>query len=313
MTPLTVFGGYLGSGKTTAINSMIGRGLLRDAAVIVNDLSALNVDVDLIKEHDGLTVALQNGCVCCSITSSLDDTLENLLRRSPRVGWVVIEGSGVADPGKIAMYGRGWPGYRLDSTIVMVDASSFVEKVEDKYIGDLIVRQLRSADYIFVSKRDLISDSECKRVISLIRDRTGNADVMMADYGLLSSDIVLPAEYLGIDVERDRRVSQFHLRSRPDPAFLTVEFTETRSLNRTKFESIMSRFSPHLERAKGFVRFEDDGRGYVVQLSGAQWAITEHTTGSESATVVRLAFIARKHKAELLSDLQHLLRSAIAI
>jgi hypothetical protein len=108
LVPVTIIGGYLGAGKTTLINALLAADHGRRLAVLVNDFGAVNIDVELIERHDGETISLTNGCICCSIADSLGESLDQVLALEPRPDQIVIEASGVADPAAIAGYGQGW-------------------------------------------------------------------------------------------------------------------------------------------------------------------------------------------------------------
>ena len=108
MIPLTVIGGYLGAGKTTLINRLLAGEHSRHLGVLINDFGDINIDVDLIAQHDGETLALTNGCVCCSIADDLGAALESM--RTKEIDHVLIEASGVAQPARVADYGLTWPG-----------------------------------------------------------------------------------------------------------------------------------------------------------------------------------------------------------
>src|SRR5690606_2876151 len=103
--PLTVLSGFLGSGKTTLLNNLLATTSGRRIAVLVNDFGPINIDARLISRHDGQTISLTNGCICCSIGSGLDAALIDVLERKPQPDWIVIEASGVSDPGRIADVG----------------------------------------------------------------------------------------------------------------------------------------------------------------------------------------------------------------
>ena len=100
--PVTLIGGYLGSGKTTVLNHLIRHADGRRLVVLVNDIGAVNVDAALVAEHDGDTMTLTNGCVCCSITDDLGLTLESIRQMPEPPDHVVMELSGVAEPARVA-------------------------------------------------------------------------------------------------------------------------------------------------------------------------------------------------------------------
>ena len=94
--PLTVLGGYLGSGKTTLVNAMLRGAAGRRVAVLVNDFGAVNVDADLIRRRGATTLELSNGCVCCNLVDGMAQARITLAGLDPRPEYAVVELSGVA-------------------------------------------------------------------------------------------------------------------------------------------------------------------------------------------------------------------------
>ena len=155
--PVTVIGGYLGSGKTTLLNALLrGTHGLR-LAVLVNDFGSINIDAELIAAHQGDTISLANGCICCSLQDNLGSTFYALAERSDPPDHIVIEASGVADPRRIGRYAQAIPGLQLDGIIVLVDAESIRQQARDKYVGDTVLLQLQAADLLVLSKTDLVT------------------------------------------------------------------------------------------------------------------------------------------------------------
>ncbi len=122
MIPLTVIGGFLGAGKTTLLNRLLAGTTGRRFAVLVNDFGALDIDGRLVAEHGGDTVALANGCVCCTIGDSLIETLVRMAEAPDRFDHIVVEASGVADPARIADLAVLEPRLMRDGVVVVVDA-----------------------------------------------------------------------------------------------------------------------------------------------------------------------------------------------
>lgn len=104
--PFTVLGGYLGAGKTTLLNHLLTNTQGLRIAVLVNDFGSVNIDVGLIRSHAGDTINLANGCMCCSIANNFALVMKELGDRRQDFDHIVIEASGVANPGKIAQYGQ---------------------------------------------------------------------------------------------------------------------------------------------------------------------------------------------------------------
>lgn len=153
--PLTVIGGFLGAGKTTLLNHWLRNAGGQRLAVLVNDFGALNIDAQLIEASAGDITALTNGCVCCQIGDDLSMALIQVLDSGVAFDGVVIEASGVSDPGRIAELGRADPGLRLEGVIVLVDASVALTQSRDPLLADTLVRQLKAADLVVLNKCDL--------------------------------------------------------------------------------------------------------------------------------------------------------------
>ena len=164
--PMVVLGGWLGAGKTTLINRLLRVADGERIAVVVNDIGEVNLDAELIAARDGDTVELTNGCVCCSIGDSLAMTLRDLVLRDQvmddsttkrRLDRLVVEASGVAEPDRVAAYGDRRR-IRPDGIVVAVDATDVMARAADSVYGPLVLRQVRAADLIVVTKVDLAPD-----------------------------------------------------------------------------------------------------------------------------------------------------------
>jgi G3E family GTPase len=163
MIPFTVIGGFLGAGKTTLLNRLLAGASGRRFAVLVNDFGTLDIDGRLVVAHGGDTVALANGCLCCTIGDSLVTTLLAMLERADRFDHVVVEASGVADPGRIADLAVLEPRLARDGVIVVVDAAQVRDRAADRRLTDTVVRQLAAADLLVLNKVDLADDLPASR------------------------------------------------------------------------------------------------------------------------------------------------------
>ncbi len=160
--PLTVVGGFLGSGKTTLLNHILRTRHGLRILVMVNDFGSINVDASLIESSNRAqgVISLNNGCVCCTMGGELMAALIKVERLAQHLDWVIIEGSGVSDPKKIAQIGRAGAGFQLRSIVTLADASSIRETAADRYVGDVVERQLKSAHLILLNKMDLVSQQQ---------------------------------------------------------------------------------------------------------------------------------------------------------
>lgn len=154
--PLTVIGGFLGAGKTTLLNRWLHEHGGRRIAVLVNDFGALNIDAALVASTGAHTIALSNGCACCSIGGDLGAALARVIEARPPFDAVVIEASGVSDPWRIAQVGLADPALSLQAVLVLVDAAAVLAQAADPLLADSLARQLQAADLVVVNKTDLV-------------------------------------------------------------------------------------------------------------------------------------------------------------
>lgn len=177
--PFTLLGGYLGAGKTTIVNHVIARSAGRRIVVLVNDLGAVNIDAALIAEHDGATLTLTNGCVCCTIADDVTQTLEQVRGMREPPDHVVMEMSGVAEPARVVPW-ASTPGFRLDGVVIAADADQIVAFAERVYIGDTIVAQLAAADVVLLTKIDQAAPAAITAARRLVATHTGAPIVAVA-------------------------------------------------------------------------------------------------------------------------------------
>lgn len=180
--PLTVVGGFLGAGKTTLLNHVLTTSARR-AAVLVNDFGPVDVDAGLVSERADNVIRLANGCVCCSMAGGLDDALARVLALDPLPEWIVIEASGVSDPGRIAQVGMADPLLQLEGVVVLADAGAIRDVAADPLLADTVQRQLRAADLLVLNKTDLATPAALAAVHDWLREASGGAPVVQTREG----------------------------------------------------------------------------------------------------------------------------------
>lgn len=188
--PLTLLGGFLGAGKTTLLNHLLADNQGQRIAVLVNDFGPLNIDASLVARHDGETISLTNGCVCCSMGGGLEEALIRVLDREPGPDWIVIEASGVSDPARIAQVGMSDPLIQLESVVVMVDAENILEQADDRLLADTIQRQIMAADVLIINKTDLVTPQQLERVRQELASRFGDRPMIEARHGGVARDAI---------------------------------------------------------------------------------------------------------------------------
>lgn len=286
LIPVSVIGGYLGAGKTTMINHLLRDGAHgRRLAVLVNDFGAVNVDAGLITARDGETISLENGCVCCSIGDALGDAIDRVVAMDPRPDQIVIEASGVADPAKVAIYGQGWPGCRLDAVVVLVDVETIRQRADDRFVGSTVVRQLQSADLIVMTKNDLVDAGQREQVRHWLRARAPGRPLLSAESGAIEADAVLDVDTSSPGPpdrapEADERSSDA---AQAEDIFEAVHLDPESLgsvLDRRSLERALESWPTEVVRIKGTVALapevtDADGsaRCHLVQRVGTRWTI----------------------------------------
>ena len=261
--PFTVIGGFLGAGKTTLLNRLLRQAGRRRFAVLVNDFGALDIDGSLVAAHGGDTVSLANGCLCCTIGDSLVTTLMALLERPDRFDHVVVEASGVADPGRVADLAVLEPRLTRDGVVVMIDAVDVQARAADRRLGDTIHRQLAAADLLLINKRDLIDDAEATTLRAWLPSHAPLIEARHAD---------VPLEALFGLPERGKPSGT----DDADGRFQSWSYSWLEPVDREALLAMLRDAPADVLRGKGIVRFADaPGRRAVVHMVGRRIDVSE--------------------------------------
>jgi G3E family GTPase len=219
--PVTVLSGFLGAGKTTLLNHILNNREGRRVAVIVNDMSEVNIDAALVRAGGaGLSrteerlVEMSNGCICCTLREDLLVEVARLAREG-RFDYLVIESTGIAEPLPVAETFTFADGQgaslselaRLDTMVTVVDARNFLDDyASDDLLGDrgeslgeddartvanLLVDQIEFCDVLVVNKADLVTGAELARLLSILHTLNPRARLELAQYGRVDLASVL--------------------------------------------------------------------------------------------------------------------------
>jgi G3E family GTPase len=291
--PLTVVGGYLGAGKTTLVNHLLRHNAGRRFAVLVNDFGQINVDADLIAGQEDGTIALTNGCVCCSLAGGFVVALTALREREPPPEHVIVEASGVSDPHKLAQYGH-MPGYRLDGTVVVADAESVRQRAADPYIGAQVRQQLLSADLLVLNKTDLVSEPEKAAVRDWLRALVPAARIVEAAQGRVAVTLLLAGEegdggpQTGAD-GAPRGAAHAH---EPDRDYTSWSYAGERALDGDAFRALVAALPEGVLRGKGVLFLkEDPDHRFVFQLVGKRWSVKRDAAWGDAPPRTRLVLL----------------------
>lgn len=276
--PVTILGGYLGAGKTTVINHLLAGDHGIRIAVLVNDFGAVNVDASLIAETADDSIALTNGCVCCSIADDLGEALDAQTARADPPDHIVIEASGVAEPHRIAAYAQGWPGVALNNVVTVADAETVRDRSADKYVGGVVTRQIATADLLVLNRVDLVSDIECGSVANWLETRSPDTPVVQSVQGRVGADRLLS--------RRSRSRTEEDRGSKPDHGLLSRIWTPVRPVLIGAMKAALESAPESVHRAKGHIRDSENDELCTVQMSGGRVDIDHAGYKSPEAAVV---------------------------
>ena len=215
--PVLLLTGYLGSGKTTLLNRILTNEKGIKFAVIVNDIGEVNIDADLIQQggvvnqQDDSLVALQNGCICCTLKMDLVQQLSDIVKMQ-KFDYIVIEASGICEPAPIAQticsiptmgaqYNEGGTP-KLDCIVSVVDAlrmkdefgcgkSLLGAKRDEEDIENLVIQQIEFCNIILLNKASEVSPEELERVKQIVRALQPKAEIIECDYGNVDFEKIL--------------------------------------------------------------------------------------------------------------------------
>ena len=218
--PVTVLSGFLGAGKTTVLSHILNNRQNRKVAVIVNDMSEINIDASLVKNEVSLNrseeklVEMSNGCICCTLREDLLVEI-NKLAEEKKFDYLVIESTGISEPLPVAETftfedenGVSLSNAaNLDTMVTVVDAVNFMKDYEeakylqetgeslgendDRSVADLLVDQIEFADVILVSKTDLVKKEDIKKLKAIIKTLNTQAEIIPITEGRVEIDKVL--------------------------------------------------------------------------------------------------------------------------
>lgn len=224
-TPVLLLTGYLGSGKTTLVNKILSNNKGIKFAVIVNDIGEVNIDADLIEkggvvdQQDDSLVALQNGCICCTLKMDLVQQLSDIVKQQ-RFDYIVIEASGICEPAPIAQticaYPQIYPDLAkdgravLDNIVTVVDARRMCDEFSagndllkkdlgEDDIENLLIQQIEFCSFVLLNKVDDVSPEELEKVRRIVRALQPKAEIIECNYGDVDFDRILDTRDFDFD------------------------------------------------------------------------------------------------------------------
>lgn len=212
--PVTILTGFLGAGKTTLLNRILNENHGKRIAVIENEFGEVGIDHELVIGADEEIFEMNNGCICCTVRGDLIRVLTNLMKRRDRFDYILVETTGLADPGPVAQtffvddeIGRQ---LRLDAIVTLVDARHHAQHMRDAREA---AEQVAFADVVVINKTDLVNPEEVDELERSVRAVNPVAKICRAQNAVVAMDRILDVGGFSLDRALD-----------VNPAFMTPEY-----------------------------------------------------------------------------------------
>ncbi|POY59939.1 GTP-binding protein [Pectobacterium versatile] len=285
--PVTVLSGFLGAGKTTLLNHILNNRAGRRVAVIVNDMSEVNIDAALVREGgaelsrtDEKLVEMSNGCICCTLREDLLIEV-NRLAKEGRFDQLVIESTGIAEPLPVAetFTFAGDDGEslsevaRLDTMVTVVDGYNFLKDYtsadsihsrgeslgegDERSVVDLLIDQIEFCDVIILNKTDLIDEAQQQKLVAIIRSLNPEAKILHAQFGTVPLNEVLDTGLFDFDKAAQAPGWLKELRGEHTPemeeyGIASFVFRARRPFHPARFAQVMENSLAGVVRSKGY-------------------------------------------------------------
>lgn len=316
--PITVLSGFLGSGKTTLLNHILTNREELKVAVIVNDMSEINVDAQLVKNGgfsrtEEKLVEMQNGCICCTLRDDLMKEVERLVDNGG-IDYIVIESSGISEPIPVAQtftYVDDELGIdltkktRLDTMVTVVDANRFWEdyssgdtlldrkqgtdETDIREIADLLLEQVEFADVIILNKIDLLEEYDIKELTAFIKKINAQAKIIPATFSNVDLKSVLNTHLFDFDKASQaagwiKELNEEHIPESEEYGISSFVYRRKKPFHPERLFSWLENWSVDIVRAKGFFWLATRN-DLVGMLSQAGSTITIQGAGEWIATL----------------------------
>lgn len=300
-TPVTVFTGYLGSGKTTIILGLIKQ-LPKDyrSVWLKNEFGDVDVDSQLAKENNIEVREILNGCLCCVLVGRLGDALEEIVGKY-HPDRIIVETSGSAYPAPIAVEIRRHPQtLKLDGIITVIDALNFTGYKDKSFTAKV---QAQYTDLILINKHEGLSERQLDDVLDDVYELNLTTPKVKTERGRVSPDLVF-----GLDTrlfETAEQVAEEERGKEPEHHRLEVEVMEVHSprlMDRAALESLLKELPPeYFYRIKGMVAFADGH--YLLNYVFGRFDLQKMTKYANSTKLIFMGKDLRDHAEKIRSAL----------
>jgi G3E family GTPase len=271
--PVTVLTGFLGAGKTTLLNHILTAQHGKRVAVIENEFGEIGVDQDLVIQTEEEIFEMNNGCICCTVRGDLIRILGKLLKRKDKFDYVVIETTGLADPGPVAQTffsdDEMKSKLQLDAIVTVVDAKHIVQHLDDLREPE---EQVAFADVILLNKTDLVTPEELDQLEKRLRAINATAPMHRCQNALVDMDKIVGVR--GFDLDRVLQINPHFLEEdahehEHSEDVYSVGITIPGDLDEKKLNEwlreLLLQEGPDIFRMKGVLSIKNDPRRFVFQ------------------------------------------------
>ena len=270
--PVSILTGFLGSGKTTLLNRILSEEHGKRIAVIENEYGEVGIDHELVINADEEIFEMSNGCICCTVRGDLIRVLGNLMKRRDKFDYVLVETTGLADPGPVAqtffMDDEIRAEFALDGIVTLVDAAHIEQQIGR---SDESTEQIAFADVLVLNKTDLVNGEVLDRLEARLQDMNRMAQVVRSERANVSLDRVLNLGAFDLDQVLERR-----------PAFLEPEYpfewTGVYSLDIGRYELSLA---DGPDPAMSLVVVPDQDTDDAALREGAEWSVRRYAEPAE--------------------------------
>ncbi|ADU31734.1 GTP-binding protein [Evansella cellulosilytica] len=284
--PVTVLSGFLGSGKTTLLNHILNNKEDLKVAVIVNDMSEVNIDASLINQGgfsrtEEKLVELQNGCICCTLREDLIIEVEKLVRAGD-IDYIVIESTGISEPIPVAQsftyideeLSINLPELcSLDTMVTVVDANRFWEDYasdetlldrkqtddisDQREVVDLLIDQIEFANVIVLNKIDLVEKEDVKELKAMLRKLNSEAVIIESIHSQVSLQAVLNTRMFDFEKSSQaagwiKELNEEHIPETDEYGITSFVYRRNRPFHPERWQQWLESWPEDIIRAKGF-------------------------------------------------------------
>jgi G3E family GTPase len=264
--PVSVLTGFLGAGKTTLLNYILKEQTDYRFGVIINEVGEIGIDGKLIETQAEDVVEMSNGCICCTVRKDLVKGIQKLLKKE-NLDYVLIETTGVADPGPVAQTFLNIPQLqqfaRLDSIITVVDAEHLETQLRE---AEIAREQIALADFILLNKVDLIGPEKLETVEESILELNPHARIFRTEHSRLNLDELLDVNAFDLDrrlVADPKFLDELKEKYHSDISSFSFRFNRPFAIERLEAELQELSEKSRVYRSKGFLWIDGTPRRAV--------------------------------------------------